>query len=128
MKQSVITKAFEKHRIEPAALASLPGKVANPVMVFRSRTVPGAFTLLLDAKMRDESLIVAIHFGELQGRGRFGLIPTIHPKPAASILWWIEQGDCVLKNQKKCQDWLQNSAPSNWEQYAGRLGVSTIPE
>jgi len=100
--------------------------MALPIMVFRSRTQPGSFVLLLDAKSNGEYLVAAVHYKELQGRGRFAFIQSVHHKSTQSILWWIEQGDCVLYDQKKCQAWLQNSAPSNWEQYAGQLGLSNI--
>ena len=122
MQQWVVRKAFEKHQIDTFAMVNLPTKMALPIAVFRSRTQPGAFTMLLDAKANGESLIAAVHFKELQGRGRVAFIPSVHHKTTQSILWWIEQGDGVLYDPKKCQEWLQNSAPSNWEQYADHLG------
>ncbi len=113
MPQSVVRHVAEKHQLHHDRLRTLPSLLANPIMIFRSRTQADAFTVLLDARENGENLLVASHCRKDLKLGHIHDVRSVYPKDNQSILYWIDQGDLLFQNKEKSRLWLANAAPSN---------------
>jgi hypothetical protein len=101
-----------KHgRINIQALMDLPVYLNSPVMVFDSKTRPGAIVVM--AEMVDEdgdTVIAAIHVGKTRGHRTINDIASVYGKDDERFfLREIEAGRLRYVNQNKSRRWAQSS-------------------
>jgi hypothetical protein len=112
MPSSMIHKAsrpeIRQHDVPVAVLRDLPALLADPVMVFDSKTEQGALVVLVDAKdSSGRSVVVAVHLSA-KGSGFHSInkIASIYGKDdVADIERWM-RGDLRYYQKEKAPGWL----------------------
>ncbi|AVR89000.1 Phage protein [Thauera aromatica K172] len=113
MPSSMIHKAsrpaIRGHDVPVAALRDLPALLADPVMVFDSKTEKGALVALVDARDdSDRPVVVAVHL-DAKGGGfhRINKVASIYGKDdAADIERWM-RGSLRYYQTEKASGWLR---------------------
>ncbi|MCK9479845.1 MAG: strawberry notch family protein, partial [Firmicutes bacterium] len=118
MTQDVIVKITgRKHSISLDEIKQLPQQIADPIMIFASDTVPGAFvvlTELLDKNGND--LVVAIHLNKKQTHISVNRVASVHPRTAPGksknvigsfVEAQIKRGNLRYVDKNKSDEWLR---------------------
>lgn len=108
VRKSVLNKAMGKHQLSlDEAVRAIEG-LANPVMVFDSETVSGAFVSLVDVG-NDKSVVVAVHPDGEVGRMAVSYVASIHKKDNPSaVLRWVNDGLVRYMNKESAGAWFQS--------------------
>lgn len=108
VRKSVFNKAMGKHQLSlDEAVRAIEG-LANPVMVFDSETVSGAFVSLVDVG-NDKSVVVAVHPDGEVGRMAVSYVASIHKKDNPSaVLRWVNDGLVRYMNKESAGAWFQS--------------------
>jgi len=121
LNQSIVRKVINKHGLSSAQLVEVQKGVNSPLMIFESNSLPGAKLLLTQTVHNSESLIVAIHKGQM-GKNPTNEIRSIYPKATAIILLWIEKKLLLAADKQRSQQWLEDRARSNSARYLAIAG------
>ena len=97
----VIRKALEgKHAefgITPEIIKALPGELADPALVFRSATQPGALLVITRLTDRfDDPIAVAVHLNKNSGRLTVNRIESVHSRRGAEERFIRDAGNGLL--------------------------------
>lgn len=112
MSQDVLTKITgEKHNISLDEIKRIPNAIANPIMIFKSATVPNSFVILTELVDKSgNDVVVAMHLNRKSGFNFINRIASVYGKNNISgfINKQVEQGNLKYINKKKSQDWLRS--------------------
>ncbi len=116
LRQKVVTKANNKHKLTASEIRDLPKSLANPIFVFKSRK--NTISVLTELKSnKGQNVFVAMELGTSKQMGHEFLevndITTIHGRETENIVNPIlENGTLRYVNKEKGIKWL-SSAKSN---------------
>lgn len=110
--RDVIRKATNgvKHNVTMEAIKALPEQLANPVMVFDSKTLPGNLVVLTEFNDgRGAPVVAAVHLSKIAGRGMVvNEITSVHGRePATQISGWVRDGLMRYRHQEKSLEWFR---------------------
>src|SRR3990172_3059692 len=104
------SKAGEGHHPLPVeVLEKLPSLIRDPLVVFDSATIKGAFVFLTRTEYKGKSIIIAIHPDVKEGRIEVNRVASVHDKEVGAIGKWFEKGLPRYWDEKKVKDWLQSA-------------------
>lgn len=102
----VVDKAHFDHGLTLRDLKNIDQLIADPVMVFESDTVPGAYTVVLDLFVSGHPIYVAIHPNVNMDPFSGHKIATISErKNHEDIRRWIQRGRLRYVNKDKSLEW-----------------------
>ncbi|KRC36239.1 hypothetical protein ASE28_01510 [Acidovorax sp. Root219] len=92
--RDLIAKMHIEHGVPRADLNNLGSLMANPVLVFKSDTQPGRFTMVTSLVVSGKPVVVAVEPNGRQGRAEVVYVPTAYPKDNAdaAISGWLSKG------------------------------------
>ncbi len=111
MSQDVLIKITGgKHSISTDEIKKLPSEIANPLMVFDSATVKGAFVILTELTDKEgNEVIVALHLGRRADHINVNRIATVFGKKNIENFIKAQTRDGNLRyiDKKRSQEWSQ---------------------
>ena len=124
LRQSVIKKILEKHGLGYDLISKLPEAINDPIAIFSYPQDKDVRNMLLE--LRDDmgrAIIASLKLNvSTQRHGEVSDLLTVHPKENFGRIYsWIKGGKLLYWNKQKGRKFLQDSAPTNWEQYETEL-------
>ena len=124
IRQSVIKKIIEKHGLGYDLISNLPEAINDPVAIFsypQNKNVRNILLELRDKKGR--AIIASLELNvSTQSYGEVSDLATVHPKENIGRIYdWIRKGRLLYLDKQKGRKFLQDSAPTNREQYGTEL-------
>ena len=114
-KVTILEKVIEKsrsgeghHPLPIKAFERLPSFLRDPIMVFDSATVKGAFVFLTQMENKGKPIIVAIHSDIKEGRAEVNRIASVHDKEIGEIRGFLKRGLLRYWDEEKAKGWLQS--------------------
>lgn len=112
MPQEVISKITGgKHDISLDEIKKLPSVLADPLMIFNSATVPGAFVTLTELTDKaGNSVVVALHLNRVKDHFNVNRISSVYGKSnvVGFINRQIEDGNLRYIDKEKSEIWSQD--------------------
>ena len=103
------SKAGEGHHPLPVeVLEKLPSLIRDPLVVFDSATIKGAFVFLTRTEYKGKSIIIAIHPDVKEGRAEVNRIASVHDKEIGEIRGFLKRGLLRYWDEEKAKGWLQS--------------------
>lgn len=84
----------ENHPFKLTEVFDLPDAIKNPLAVFRSATVIGAFVILTKLVHNGRNFVAAIHVNKNKRNVEVNDIRSIHYRTLINIVGWISEGLC----------------------------------
>ena len=99
-----------KHNVPLDIVKQLPEILANPVMVFDSKTAPGSLVVLSELEdVSHRAVMVALHLGQQRGRLRVNLISSLYGKDDDRFFMQeIAAGRLRYRQTQKSADWVRH--------------------
>lgn len=129
--QRLLDKGHQKnHPFNITDLYDLPRAIQDPIMVFRSKTVPGRFVVLVEQTKGDVNYVVALGVEKNARNIEVNDIRSVYPKDRIHgvIDWIIGEKDLLRYAHKtKAYDWLskQRSNFAEVEEKVARIDLAT---
>lgn len=103
----VIRKAGQdKHGMSADQIIAAVNGLADPVMVFDSKSASDSIVSLVDVADESRPVVVALHLNEKVGRFEVTRIASIHMKDnAGQIAAWVREGLLRYRNARKADAW-----------------------
>ncbi len=106
--QSTLHKIMRggKRTLPVDLIKQLPEKIADPIMVFDSKTQPDALLVMTELKHEGKTIVAAIHLSKETGRYVVNNMASVYGKDNKNIFAeWIRDGYLRYMNKKKSREW-----------------------
>jgi hypothetical protein len=114
LKQSILTKARKKHKLDLKELEELPKFVEEPVMIFKSRAREDSRVVVTEYYHEPEKGLVVLAV-QLEAKKRdlvLHEVRSLYPKKMEGLLDWIEDDLLLFAHKKKVHNWIGLSTSS----------------
>ena len=112
MAQDVISKINGvKHEVSLENIRNLPRNIADPIMIFKSATVPNAFVILTEMEdMSGRPIMAALHLNKAEKHIRVNRITSVYGKDGIKnfITSQTKLGNLKYIDKIKSQNWSQS--------------------
>jgi len=107
--KEVINKAITKDNLTLDLIKDLPKELHDPIMIFKSATMPNSFVIMTELRGEKGNVIAAIHLSRQEQNHIVNKIANIYSKERdKTFIEWIEKGLLRYYNKNKSQIWLQS--------------------
>ncbi|MEG2669073.1 MAG: hypothetical protein RR957_01275, partial [Oscillospiraceae bacterium] len=110
MTQKVMKKVTEeKHSVSTENIDQLYDSIADPIMIFTSKSVPNAYVILTELKdTNGKPIITALHLNKKSNRVDVNRVASVYGKDNVNnfIVTQIESDNLKYVDNKKSQSWL----------------------
>lgn len=116
LRQSVLSKAGNKHKITPEELRGITRAVQYPLAVFASKKGEGHLVALTELRHAEGNIVAMLDLNKTREGLEITDITSLHPKHDEKVLNWVEDGLLLGVEKTKGREWLEHSAGSNSRQ------------